>query len=51
MENWEEQFREYFDKALKPKKATMKNLDRELCIDFIKKVVKYELERQNSMVK
>lgn len=33
--NWEEEFREYFDKTLKPKKPTIKNLDRELCINFI----------------
>lgn len=35
---WKEEFREYFDKALKPKKPTMKNLDRELLVDFISKV-------------
>jgi hypothetical protein len=34
-EDWEAEFREYFDKTLKPKKPTMGNLDRELCIDFI----------------
>jgi len=36
---WEEDFREYFDKTLKPKKPTMGNLDRELCIDFIGKQI------------
>ena len=35
---WREEFREYFDKVLKPKKPTMKNLDRELCVNFIEKV-------------
>jgi len=37
---WEKEFREYFDKCLKPKKPTIKNLDRELIIDFISKVEK-----------
>jgi len=37
---WEKEFREYFDKTLKPKKPTIKNLDRELLVDFISKVEK-----------
>ncbi len=35
---WREEFREYFDKTLKPKKPTIKNLDRELLVDFISKI-------------
>lgn len=38
-EDWKEEFREYFDKTLKPKKPTMKNLDRELCINFIESLL------------
>lgn len=38
--DWENNFREYFDKTLKSKKPTMKNLDRELVIDFISNVEK-----------
>jgi len=41
---WKVEFREYFDKTLKPKKPTMKNLDRELCVNFIQNVVNKELE-------
>lgn len=37
---WEKEFRGYFDKTLKPKKPTIKNLDRELIVDFISKVEK-----------
>lgn len=40
-EDWKTEFREYFDKTLKPKKPTMINLDRELCINFIQQ----EIER------
>lgn len=36
-DSWEKQFREYFDKMLKPKKPSMGNLDREILVDFIKK--------------
>lgn len=39
VESWETEFREYFDKSLKPKKSTMINLDRELCVDFIKNLL------------
>ena len=39
-EDWENEFREYFDKTLKPKKPTMKNLDRELCVNFIKNTIR-----------
>jgi len=37
--DWREEFREYFDKTLKSKKPTMGGLDRELCIDFIEKLL------------
>ena len=33
----QEEFREYFDKCLKPKKETMKNLDRELCVNALER--------------
>ena len=42
-ESWEEEFREYFDKTLKPKKPTMGGLDREMCIDFISKIINSKL--------
>lgn len=32
------EFREYFDKNLKPKKPSMKNLDREVLVEFLRKV-------------
>lgn len=35
-QDWKEEFRGYFDKMLKPKKPTIKNLDREILVDFIK---------------
>lgn len=35
---WKKEFREYFDKILKPKKPTIKNLDREILVDFIRKI-------------
>lgn len=38
-ESWEEDFRSYFDKCLKPKKPSMGNLDREICVDFIKNLL------------
>lgn len=47
---WADEFREYFDKALKPKKPTMGNLDRELCVDFISKLLSKERERVIEMV-
>ena len=37
--DWEVEFREYFDKALNPKKPTMKNLDREVCVHFITRLL------------
>jgi len=37
--DWEAEFREYFDKTLKPKKPTMKNLDREVCVHFITRLL------------
>lgn len=50
--NWEGEFREYFDKTLKPKKPTMANLDRELCIDFIRKLLaEREAESREKMIK
>lgn len=44
MANWRKsakakEFRDYFDKFLKPKKQGMKNLDREILVDFIAKEV------------
>lgn len=36
---WIAEFREYFDKTLKPKKPTMVNLDREIMVDFIQKLI------------
>jgi len=36
--DWQSEFREYFDKTLKPKKPTIKNLDRELLVDFMNKI-------------
>lgn len=44
-EEWKEEFREYFDKTLKTKKPTMKNLDREICISFIEKTLAAERAR------
>lgn len=38
-ETWEEEFREYFNKCLKPKRPTINGLDREMIIDFIHKRV------------
>jgi hypothetical protein len=38
LNDWEVEFRDYFDKTLKPKKPTIGDLDRELCINFIRKV-------------
>lgn len=43
-QSWEVEFREYFDKCLKPKKPTIKNLDRELVIDFINKTLASQKE-------
>jgi len=44
-QNWSEEFREYFDKHLKPKKPSMKNLDREILVDFINRTLNRERER------
>lgn len=44
-EDWKIEFREYFDKTLKPKKPTIENLDRELIIDFINKLLIKEREQ------
>ena len=35
IKDWREELREYFDKTLKAKKPTMKNLDRELIVNFV----------------
>jgi len=35
---WEKEFREYFDKTLKPKNRTIEGLDRELIVNFIKNI-------------
>lgn len=44
-QGWENEFREYFDKTLKSKEPTMKNLDRELCINFIKNLLSQEITK------
>lgn len=38
-ENWKEEWRDYFDKCLKPKKPTMANLDREISVNFIERLL------------
>lgn len=38
-EPWEEELRDYIDKTLKPRKPGMKNLDREIIIDFVRQTV------------
>jgi hypothetical protein len=48
--DWRKEFREFFDKHLKPKKPTMKNLDRELLVNFIEKVRTQALEEQKEKV-
>ena len=48
---WREEFREYFDKTLKPKKPTMANLDRELMVDFISKLLAKQQEEFVKKVK
>jgi hypothetical protein len=45
--DWRKEFREFFDKHLKPKKPTMKNLDRELLVNFIEKVRTQALDEKN----
>lgn len=45
--DWREEFREYFDKTLKPKKPTIGGLDREICINFIANLLK---ERDLSLI-
>jgi hypothetical protein len=55
MEDWEKEFRDYFDKTLKPKKPTIGNLDREILVDFIRKqissAVSQALEEQREKIK
>ena len=34
---WVEELRIFFDKELRPRKPTMKNLEREMLVDFVKK--------------
>ena len=40
-----EELREFFDKALKPKKPTIKNLERELLVDFFRQALKEQAEQ------
>ena len=42
---WESDLREFVDKAMKPKKPTMKNLERELLVDFVRRVESHTIER------
>lgn len=49
--DWRIEFREYFDKTLKPKKPTMANLDRELCVNFIENLIQLEREEQKEKLK
>lgn len=44
---WESEFREYFDKNLKPKKAGIRNLDREILVNFIRTVLS---DQQTSLI-
>ena len=46
MENkdWREEFREYFDKVLKAKKPTIKNLDREILVNAVSSILKSKQE-------
>lgn len=44
-EEWKVELREFFDKFLKPKKQTMKNLERELLVDFVRAERQKEYER------
>ncbi len=37
--DWEKELSEYIDKTLKPKKPGIKNLDREIVIDFVRKLL------------
>ncbi len=48
---WEKEFREYFDKTLKPKKPTMGNLDREILVDFIRNLLSQSLTAERQRVK
>ena len=36
-EEWKEELRDFYDKNLKAKKPTMKNLEREILVDFVQK--------------
>lgn len=42
--DWEKEFREFFDKTLRPKKPTMVNLERELCVAFISQTIQEAVE-------
>jgi len=46
MENkdWKEEFREYFDKVLKAKKPTIENLDREILVNAVSRILKSKQE-------
>lgn len=50
VEGWEAAFREYFDKCLKPKKPSMKNLDRELCVNFISTLLTQERQKERANI-
>jgi hypothetical protein len=50
-EGWEEEYREYFDKTLKPKKPTMNGLDREITIDFIKRIISSTLSSDRERIR
>lgn len=44
---WADELREYFDRHLKAKKPGMKNLDREILVDFVRKTL---ASHNNSLV-
>ena len=46
MENkdWRDEFREYFDKVLKAKKPTIENLDREILVNAVSRILKSNQE-------
>lgn len=44
-EEWEKEFVEYFDKTLNPKKPGIKNLDRELILNFLRIQIKLTYEK------
>jgi hypothetical protein len=50
-EEGDKEFREYFDKILRPQRTTMKDLDRELCINYIhqREDKAYQLGQQDTL--